>query len=362
MDSDCDHVESLRVTPIIVMIGSMGQSQSAWNRWVDKDFVGADTKSIFESDPWEQDDSHTWISQGHLTKYPDPNVAKKNARHLDWVKDGSENAWSDASLDMRSSWDEPEPTVDTDSKLSTSLYPPDTSITDLSLELKIGEFLMHVKPISDQQFAHCLDLLKACGVARLRHILPWIRSRTWCGAQLRLFLEVHRHWESRTNVHWWETFLWSDREQRWMPRYQRGTLTLNHIYQLVQSRSGCAARDVINERWFEDWENYAVWELGVPSFANFAVFRAGIRDQENWREYLIREDRRSQLEIAQFMDGTFAPFMLPSFRDQYKQSHVPLEEGDPWPELTEFVQQRAAAVGGDLAHAWRDALSRLISA
>ena len=62
--------------------------------------------------------------------------------------------------------------VDAASDLSESLYPPDDSITDFSLDLKIGELLLRVEPIDEEQRLDCLELLKEFGLGRLRHILP----------------------------------------------------------------------------------------------------------------------------------------------------------------------------------------------
>ena len=258
---------------------------------------------------------------------------------------------------MQSGWDEPEPTVDAVSDLSESLYPPDDTVTDLSLELKIGELLVRVGSINEEEHAQCLELLKACGVGRLRHMLPWLRDRTWRGAQLRLFLEFRKHWESNANVRWWETFLWSEYEQCWMPRYQPGTLTLDHVRQLTLRRSNRAVYDVIDDEWFQEWDAYAPWELGVRSFADFALFRAGIPAQDDWREYLVREDRRDALEAAQCLDPTFVPFMLPSFVEQYRLRALLFAETDPWPRATELARERAAREGGDLARGWHDVLS-----
>ena len=76
------------------------------------------------------------------------------------------------------------------------------------------------------------------------------------------------------------------------------------------------------------------------SFARFAVFRSGIADGVDWRERLSRQDRRSLLERAQCADGGYAPFMLPSFAQQYDLPVVVYGEPDRWPDVAETARRK----------------------
>ena len=336
--------------------------------WVGEDFADHDTHSepLVEPDPWESGESTDQTRQdfekydSYLHAAPDEAIDSSRLDEpadLPSVPVRDEADWSEGTVEVAYDWDEPEPVVDAVSDLSESLYPPDDSVTNLSLELKIGELLRQVKPIDEEQREECTELLRACGLGRLRYMIPWLANRTWHGEELRLFLGFREHWESKSNMHWWESFLWSEREQCWMPRYQRGTLTLDHTRELIQRRSHYTASNVIADEWLRDWNSFAPWELGVRSFASFAVFRAGVPAGDDWREYLGRQDGRSTLETAQCLDPTFAPFMLPSFAQQYRLAAPISTDTDPWPRASEAAWERAQALGGDFAHAWYDILS-----
>ena len=340
--------------------------RKGWQVWVGEDFVDHDTHSepLVEPDPWESGESSIQTRRDFGDSYLqaphdeviDPGTLYQSAERLSApVRD--EPDWSDGTVEIPFEWDEPDPVVDAASDLSESLYPPDDSVTNLSLELKIGELLMQVKPIDEEQRAECMELLRACGLSRLRYMIPWLGDQNWRGEKLRLFLKFRKLWESKSNMRWWESFLWSEREQCWMPRYQRGTLTLDHTRELIQRRSHYPATNLIEDEWLWDWDAFAPWEMGVRSFASFAVFRAGIPPRDDWRQYLVRQDDRCTLEIAQCLDPTFAPFMLPSFAQQYGLAAPISTETDPWPRASEVAWERAQAPGGGIAHAWYDILS-----
>lgn len=233
---------------------------------------------------------------------------------------GRDNRRPAGASDLPSDWVEPDPSSDASSEFSESLYPPDETITEISCELKIGELLTRIGPITEEQRSRCHDVLGDCGIGRLRRWIPWLGRQAWGGAMLQLFLEFRRHWEA--NMRWWETFRWDHREQEWMPSYQSGTLTLDHGRELVEKRAHCDVAEVIDPAWFPEWEDCAAWELGIRSFASFAVFRAGVPNGDDWQERLVRQDRRTPLEKAQCADDTFAPFMLPTFAQQYGFSRV----------------------------------------
>ena len=318
--------------------------------WVEDDFVDeVSSQPLVENDPWDPNvpPSAPGLSlPGRLGSESEANTAHQ--ADLDSASDFVDeladidpgDQWSEGAFDPPTEWAEPDPTIDASSELSESLYPSDSTITDISRDLKIGELLAHMEPFTEEQRARCHEVLSACGIGRLRRWIPWLRSRDWCGAKLQLFLEFRRHWESNANARWWEIFRWDHREQEWMPRYQPGTLSLDQGRELVDNRAHCDVADVIDPVWFLEWEDCAAWELGVESFARFAVFRAGIPDGDDWQQRLTRQDRRTQLDRAQCADGSFAPFMLPSFAQQYGLSRGVGTRPDPWLDVTEMARRK----------------------
>ncbi len=298
--------------------------------WSSEDFVDPDALSdpLDESDPWAAASVPNVDFDSHQREetVAGIEVADDDGQaHLDFLTDSDpttslagEAQWSDdIASGITDEWDEPDPTIDPDSGLAEQLYPPDNSVDDVSLELKIHDLLLLVTPIDDDQRARCTALLRQFGAVELRYMLPWLRTRTWCGRMLTLFLEFREIWYQKTRSHWWESWYWDARNTDWRPTYHRSSLTFDVACELVRERSHCQPEEVIDDAWFEDWDNYNVWELGVRSFASFALFRAGLAAEENWLRMLIRIDRRSRAECAECMDDTFAPFMLPSFADQY---------------------------------------------
>ena len=318
--------------------------------WTETDFVDSASPDPRESDPWDPSaslapydaDPEPPDFESNGTDAPLPDGGGWDlADELLGVDEGVQ--WEDGDPDP-GDWAEPDPLVDASSELSESLYPPDDSITDVSRELKIGELLVRFDPVSPEQQARCHELLSACGIGRLRRWIPWLRARSWCGATLQLFLEFRHHWESGTNVKWWETFTWDAYQQRWHPRYQAETLTLDHCCELLEKRQRLTVNNVIDPAWFPEWEKCAAWKLGVRSFASFAVFRAGMSPGEDWLGHLIRADRRTAMELAQCADASYAPFMLPSYAQQYG---FPLE-----------LAARPSSLHGDPARLCRDIIDR----
>lgn len=329
------------------------------NGWRDDDFVDTLSSEPRESDPWEPyapsaagpDPSlpeHLELSFDQNTTIPQPE--EDNASDfLDELEDSSQaDIWSDSTFDATSDWVEPDPTTDASSELSESLYPPDRTITDITRHLKIGELLANVEPITEEQRARCHALLSACSVRRLSQWIPWLRNRAWCGGKLLLFLEFRRCWESNTNVRWWETFRWDYHQQVWMPMYNRGALTLEHTRELVENRAQCEATNVIDPAWSLEWDEYAPWELGVGSFASFASFRAAVTEGDDWMRLLSRQDQRCHLERAQCADRSYAPFMLPSYTQQYgppRAATGPLSGGY---DVAQVIRSLARAYGDRL--------------
>lgn len=316
---------------------------------------------IDETDPWSPAQHYTYPSpQRPAPRDPDVGVADERARWNvgDLSADVPNDPWWVIPADV-TAWSEPDPAVGASSDLGESLYPTDDTITDISRELKIGELLAHVAPCTDGQRARCHELLSASGIGHLRRMIPWLRERTWSGTKLQLFLEFRGYWESSGNRHWWETFYWSERDHCWVPHYAKTTLTFDHARELVERRQLYSPAEVIDQCWFDDWEDCAVWEVGIQSFASFAVFRAGVPHGKYWRTLLLRQDQRTALEVEQCVDSTYAPFMLPSLISQFECHPWPHTGADPWPEVTERAYRHAAGSGGNLARSWREIIARM---
>lgn len=338
--------------------------------WVEDDFVETTSpQPLDETDPWDPRlpvaQSQAALSHREQMGYEPGATRATLGSHAAWdyedelatVDPGEQ--WSEVALEPPSDWVEPDPTIDASSELSEALYPPDESITDISRELKIRELLARIEPITSEQRARCHGLLAACGIGRLRRWIPWLGNRHWSGPELQLFLEFRRHWESSANVRWWETFRWDCFQQEWMPSYQSGALTLDHGRELVERRAHCAVRDVVDPVWLAEWEAHAVWELGVRSFASFAVLRANVGDDGDWQEHLARPDERTPMEAAQCADLSFAPFMLPSYAQQYGFSGVLSTGLASRPEMVDTARRKAAMASGDLALSTQDLIDRL---
>ena len=335
----------------------MGENREPF-AWQEDDFVDTASSDPYESDPWESNaPSHTnpdlstpeqlSLSFGTTIRHPDEDDASDFIDEL--TDSGQGDAWSDSTFDSTSDWVEPDPTIDASSELSEALYPPDRTITNITRDLKIGELLAHVEPITEEQSAQCHRLLSACGVRRLSQWIPWLRNRTWCGTTLLLFLEFRRCWESKTNVRWWETFWWDYHEQAWMPMYDPRTLTLEHSRELVAHRSQFEVANVIDPTWVLEWDECAPWKLGVRSFASFASFRAAVAEGDDWQQLLSRKDQRSHLEKAQCADWSYAPFMLPSYTQQYGRPQTAIS-------APPYALYDVADVIRSLSHAYSDRL------
>lgn len=322
-----------------------------WSDWSSEDFVDPDAPSDprVESDPWVVA-SVPGIDFGSYQRERTVDgmavVDGGEQAHLDLIDDSysktfsDEPEWSDdIGSRITDEWDEPDPTVDPRSDLGEELYPPDNSVNDVSLELKIHDLLLLVASIDDEQKERCTALLTRLGVRKLRFVLPWLRTREWRGRTLSLFLEFRELWCRKDNARWWESWYWDQRLRVWNPTYQRSNLRLDVAYELMQLRSHCRPNEVIDATWFEDWDHHSVWKLGIPSFANFAVFRAGLATNGNWLDWLTRVDRRSRAECAECMDDTFAPFMLPSFADQYGLPCEVHGHGRTWLERLRHVRE-----------------------
>ncbi len=54
----------------------------------------------------------------------------------------------------------------------------------------------------------------------------------------------------------------------------------------MQNRLTHSPDEVIDPEWYIDWDESTLWLFGVTTFADFAVFRAELKEGEGWRELL----------------------------------------------------------------------------
>ena len=290
--------------------------------WTAQDFVDQDDDAALpdEADPWDL------VPDGHPLPRRSPSSDNAGLAHSDFIADvldvgTGDTQWPEFGDPLyEGDWDEPTPTAEAQSELSEALYPADPGITDLTVELRIGDFLMQVAPLERDQYDQCAALLRSYGVGRLCHLIPWFRQNEWSGSTLLALLKFRRHWESRRNTDWWESFHWIGGQQQWMPLYQPSALSWEAALALLKNREGLAPHKVIDPRWYTDWNRHRVWEMdiGLSSFAGFAFFRSGLLPNEPWLRKLARLDRRTTAERAECGDETFVPFMLPSITAQYR--------------------------------------------
>ena len=140
--------------------------------WVEADYVdAAPVETSVERDPWDPPALSTGSADSSLPERPShesddmaPDAEAGSA--WDFIEELADvnpgDQWSAGAFDFPSNWVEPDPTIDASSELSESLYPPDETITDLSRELRIGELLARIEPITEG------EALPACS-RRRRH-------------------------------------------------------------------------------------------------------------------------------------------------------------------------------------------------
>ena len=111
--------------------------------------------------------------------------------------------------------------------------------------------------------------------------LTGLNKKPWRVERLRLFLKFLECWED--NEEWWEAYFYNRWLGTWQVSWNRGNLSLDRCYSLVELRGYCTPEEVINQDWFDDWQEYELWTRGFPSFVSFALFRAELDDGEDWR-------------------------------------------------------------------------------
>ena len=314
-------------------------------RWRGCDFVDPDAGSATptEDDPWDHPQHRAVLeapptdngsyTPGHtaVNAHAEAEAVGKPADddptdHLlfEDVDDEPRTHVDDISFDdivEFGSLNEPEPDLSATSVLRDDLYPPDKTIDNITLELKLADLFARLGLEDQAERQACRRLLKSYGTRRIRRLLPWLGTQQWPAGRLLLFLEFRSIWESSCNVRWWENWLY-----RFHPIFDYRILSWKATYELVCYRSRCRPTEVIDEAWFRDWEDFEIWHHGIMSFASFAVLRSQIAEGECWRHYVFQHDGRSHAEVVECRDTTYAPFSIISTIRLYRLS--PVVEGD----------------------------------
>ena len=181
-------------------------------------------------------------------------------------------------------WDEPEPLAEPDSNLSEPLYSIDYNLTEVTRKLKSGEFIASIDEVTDVQRDRVIGILESFSVAQLRSWLPWLRGKAWIGESLLLFLDFWDLWHN--SPHWWEYSVWDRWVKIWWPYFNQSVLSRDKCYYLIQHRLHYQPKEVIDATWFVDWYDHSLWKHGFADFASFAVFRATLSNEEDWRNFL----------------------------------------------------------------------------
>ena len=174
--------------------------------------------------------------------------------------------------------------ADYQSDLGEALYELNGNPQDWAQSLRIDEFISRLRNVSVSQREEISNLLLALSRPRLSSWLPWLRSHEWTGHTLLLFLQFRTFWDE--NCELWASLRWSPAANHWFTFLNRGNLSLEDSFLLVQRRSDLPAHQLIDAEWFDDWDELDVWvrvSEGFFSFASFALYRSRLNNGEDWR-------------------------------------------------------------------------------
>lgn len=310
--------------------------------WRGEDFLDTDAENPVEDDPWADPTDNFRLGGADNAMYPQPAepimpaqsrtdaaqdvapdtqsssdvIAKEGARdayetsetEADMVDKAADieadqdpsdsDIWnleythSDEDFKVDDEYDEPEPLAEYDEDLSEPVYVSDADDADIRIAIGIDEFIASVSDVSGVQRNRIARLLDDLGQTRLRRWLPWLHRNSWTGHTLLLFLEFHSIWENSSP--WWECRFWWQWYDGWWSHYNKASLSLDRMRDLVHLRLHCSAEEVIAEAWFTDWEDFEVWKRGFPFFAGFALFRAELAEGEDWQDSLSTYETDAQ--------------------------------------------------------------------
>ena len=208
----------------------------------------------------------------------------------------------------------PEPLEEFDSELHQPLSDLDTeSDAGFRWKLRIDELVAGISDITEVQGVEIVELLWEFCYRRARR-WQWLKNKKWTGQSLLLFLSFQDFWEE--NKEWWESVFHTRRTDVWYS-WNSSNLSWENTYLLIQNRLHCLPDEVIDSEWFEDWQQYGLWQRGFPSFASYALFRSKFRDGESWQQD-IDWDKYTDLAQEDSIDSTIEGNIL----NDYELEHI----------------------------------------
>ena len=192
--------------------------------------------------------------------------------------------------------DEPEPLAEYDSELAEALYYTSEDTEIRPIDLRLDELISSIECATETQRNQIYALLSKFSSKRLSNWLKWLHDQEWIGQSLLLFLEFRDLWADTPQ--WWEYSVWSHWLDRWWFYSNPSVLSRDAAYEVIQQRLHCQPDEIIEESWFRDWDDLALWRHGFTSFASFVVFRAGLNAGEDWMSYLSRESLGDDSPLA----------------------------------------------------------------
>ena len=190
----------------------------------------------------------------------------------------------DAHDDDGAIFDEPEPQAEFDPELAEPLYESEGVIANMVHLLDLDAILAEIEPLSEGQRIQIVQILSEFSARKLASTLDWMSRKSWTGQSLLRYLEFRDLWEN--NAQWWGYYRWSCELESWWELSNRYCLSRDGCYYLAQTRCQFDIDEIIDESWLDDWNGVAAWRFEFYSFASFAIFRAGLREDEDWRAYL----------------------------------------------------------------------------
>ncbi|MCE2457727.1 MAG: hypothetical protein J4G14_07905 [Dehalococcoidia bacterium] len=180
--------------------------------------------------------------------------------------------------------DEPEPLAEYDGDLVEALYDANEDTEIRPIDLRLDELVSDIDYATAAERDQIYGLLSEFSSKRLSNWLTWLHDQEWTGKSLVLFLEFRDLWAATPQ--WWEYSVWSDWLNRWWTYSSPNVMSRDAAYEVIQQRLEYQADEIIEEAWFRDWDDLALWERGFHSFASYVVFRVGLNADEDWTSYL----------------------------------------------------------------------------
>ena len=171
-----------------------------------------------------------------------------------------------------------------DDALSEPTYELPTEIPDVGEQIWVESWLAEIEFINNKERMEAKRFVLGMGNRRVSAWLPWLRRENWNGALLVAFLRFRTYWDSNWDL--WECLQYSYTRRTWYRKYNRNILSLTNTLKMTKYRLGFATEDVIDPSWFDDWvafNNSALLDNRMFSFASFALYRSRLSDGEDWR-------------------------------------------------------------------------------